>query len=96
MPFSAGVQSVDLSQLVSFVVRLEGSDWTTTEVVRTLHGVGGLEILEVRSSDAAEELAIAGKPVAVAAAVRLLAVEPSDRIRVLSRLHSEFGINLVG
>lgn len=101
MPFvprslAAQVQSVDLSRRVGFVVRLEGSDWSTTEVVRTLGGIGGIEVIELREADGAEELVIAGRPVAVAAAVRALAVDPVDRVRVLTRLHADFGITLVG
>ncbi len=88
------IQSVDLSRRVTFVVRLEGTDWTVAEVRRTLRGIEGLDLLEVRTDDEAEYLAIAGKPVAVGAAVAVLDVAPEERVRVLSRLRAEFGITL--
>lgn len=88
------IQSVDLSRRVAFVVRLAGTDWTVAEVRRTLRGIEGLDLLEVRTDGNGEFLAIAGKPVAVGAAVAVLDVAPEERVRVLSRLRAEFGISL--
>jgi hypothetical protein len=76
------------------VVELQGTDWTMAEVRRTLVGIAGLDSLEIRTEAGAEYLAMAGKPMAIAAAVDALAVQPRERTRVLTRLRTEFGIDL--
>jgi hypothetical protein len=88
------LRNIDLGRRVSFVVELEGSDWTIAEVRRTLGAISGLDLLEVSNDGGSEYLVIAGRPVAVGAAVNALAVQPRERSRVLTRLRSEFGIDL--
>jgi hypothetical protein len=62
-------------------VRLEGSDWTVTEVLRTIGNHAERVLIDLSEESDGEYLTLRGTPRAMYAVISMLPVAPDDQVR---------------